>query len=66
MSTLDAHPVAGELGPLQQKAVDGPNGPEMFTYVCSSCSRQYPDTGLYFYGVKSTRCLWCAKFPKGK
>jgi len=55
------------LGPLQQQALDGPDsGPEMTTYVCKGCNQKFPDTGLYFYGVSSTRCIWCAKFPKVK
>jgi hypothetical protein len=63
---MTAQPVTGELGPKQQTSVDGPNfGPDMATYVCVGCSRQYFDTGLYFYGINSTRCIWCTKFPKG-
>lgn len=63
---MTAQPVTGELGPKQQTAADGPNfGPDMATYVCVGCSRQYFDTGLYYYGINSTRCIWCTKFPKG-
>ena len=66
MSTTKTRPVTGELGPRQQQFVDGPFGPPMATYICTGCQRQYPDTGSYFYGQASTRCIWCAKFPKGK
>ena len=64
---MESTPVTGELGPLQQIAVVGPDfGPEMFTYICSVCNQKFPNTGLYFYGVSSTKCIWCVKFPKGK
>jgi hypothetical protein len=62
-----AQPCTHTLGPLQQIAVDGPSyGPEMFTYICVGCKQKFPDTGLYFNGVSSTKCIWCAKFPKVK
>ena len=61
---MQPRPCTGELGPLQQAAVDGPYGPPMQTYICSGCQRQFPDTGLYFYGVSSKKCIWCAKFPQ--
>ena len=64
MSTK-AKAVTGELGPRQQQFVDGPNGPPMTTYICSGCSQKFPDTGSYFYGRPSQRCIWCTKFPKG-
>lgn len=55
------------LGPAQQRALDGPDSDvAMTTYVCAGCDTQFPDTGLYFYGVGSVKCIWCAKFPKGK
>jgi len=41
-------------------------GPEMKTFICSSCNHRFPDTGLYFYEIVSNRCLWCSKFPKAK
>lgn len=64
---VEARPVTGDLGPGQQAAVDGPDtGPEMTTYICKGCNNKFPDTGLYFYGVGSTRCIWCTKFPKVK
>lgn len=66
---MQPQPVDGELGPQQQAAADGPvdqNEVEMLTYKCSGCGGQFPDMGLYFYGVSSTRCIWCAKFPKAK
>lgn len=68
MNTLiEAKPITGELGPAQQIAANGPDtGPEMFTYICSGCQKKFPDIGLYFYGVSSTKCIWCTKFPKGK
>ncbi len=66
---MQAQPVAGELGPKQQQAVDGPVdpfGPEMSTYECKGCGGRFADTGLYFYDVASTHCIWCRKFPKAK
>jgi len=66
---MQPQPVTGELGPKQQESLNGPidqNEVEMLTYKCSGCGTQYPDTGLYFYDVSSTRCIWCAKFPKAK
>lgn len=66
---MDARPIAGELELKQQEAVNGPVDPnevEMLTYKCSGCGGQFPDMGHYFYGVSSTRCTWCAKFPKAK
>ena len=61
-----ARPLSTVLGPKQQQAVDGPYGPPMQTYICQSCEKQYPDTGLYFYGKSSVKCIWCTKFPKAK
>lgn len=62
-----AQPCSEQLGPLQEAAVNGPDtGPEMTTYICKGCHTQFPDTGLYFYGISSIKCIWCAKFPKGK
>lgn len=63
MSTL-AKPIEGNLSPKQQEAVNGPNGPPMYTFVCTTCNQQFPDTNLYFYGTESTKCMWCTKFPK--
>ena len=40
--------------------------PELTKFTCSVCEKTYFDTGLYFYGTKSTRCLWCTKFPPSK
>jgi hypothetical protein len=48
----------------QLQAEDQESDLEKFT--CASCERTYFDTGLFFYGVKSTRCLWCTKFPPTK
>lgn len=65
---MTAQPVTGELGPKQLEAVNGPVddiGPDMLTYVCAGCNRQYADHVHYFTGVKSVKCLWCTKFPKG-
>lgn len=36
---------------------------EMTTFVCSACKLKFMNTGLYFYGVSSTKCMWCKKFP---
>ena len=58
-----ARPLSEAPGPKQQMAIDGPYGPAMQTFVCKSCSAKFPDTGLYFYGKSSVKCLWCTKFP---
>ena len=66
---MTAQPVAGELEPKQQAAALGPVdqfGPDMLTYECRGCGGRFADVGLYFYGVNSTRCIWCTKFPKAK
>ena len=39
---------------------------EMKLFTCKSCNKKFPDTGSYFYGKKSEKCLWCTKFPKSK
>lgn len=48
----------------QKQVVD--DEPELTKFTCTVCEKNYFDTGLYFYGVKSTRCLWCNKFPPTK
>lgn len=61
---MKPRPVTGDLSEKQQQAVDGPYGPPMQKFVCQGCAKTYFDTGFYFYGVSSTRCIWCMKFPK--
>ena len=39
---------------------------EMKLFTCKSCNKKFPDMGSYFYGKKSEKCMWCAKFPKLK
>ena len=66
---MEPQPVASELGPKQLEAVNGPvdqNEPEMLTYEGKGCDGRFADLGLYFYGVGSTKCIWCSKFPKAK
>lgn len=66
---MEPQPVAGELSIKQTLAVTGPVdqfGPDMLTYNCSGCGVKFADVGLYFYGISSTKCIWCAKFPKAK
>jgi len=66
---MDTRPVTGELAAKQRESVNGPVDPnevEMLTYTCSGCNKKFPDMGHYFYGTSSTRCTWCAKFPKAK
>lgn len=36
---------------------------EMKLFTCKACKQKFPDMGLYFYGNKSDRCMWCKKFP---
>ena len=50
---------------IEQKKAEAEE-PELTKFTCTSCQKTYFDTGLYFYGVKSTRCLWCTKFPPVK
>lgn len=66
---MEPQPVTGELGPRQEQALNGPvdqNEPEMLTYECKGCGGRFADLGLYFYGISSTKCIWCSKFPKAK
>lgn len=63
---MKAKAITGVLGVRQQQMLDGPMGPPMQKFVCQGCSRTYFDTGLYFYGTESTKCLWCKKFPQPK
>lgn len=66
---MNPQPGTDKLGPKQLEAVNGPvdqNDPDMLTFECVLCKKKFPDTGLYFYGVSSTRCTWCSKFPKEK
>ena len=55
-----------KLGPKQQYAVDGPNGPPMYHFVCTICDGKFFDTTLYFTGVVATKCMWCNKYGKKK
>ncbi len=41
-------------------------GPPMTYFVCDTCAHQYYDLNNYFYDTKSSRCMWCTKFPKAK
>ena len=66
---MEPQAITNSLGPKQQEAATGPIDqiePEMLTYECKSCSGRFVDLGLYFYGVNSTKCIWCSKFPKAK
>ena len=36
------------------------------TFVCPGCKQKYCDTKLYFYDIKSEKCIWCTKYPKKK
>jgi hypothetical protein len=36
---------------------------EMKVFTCKACKQKFPDMGLYFYGNKSEKCMWCKKFP---
>ena len=55
-----------KLGPKQQYAWDGPNGPPMHQFVCAICDKKFFDTALYFRGIVSTKCLWCTKYNAKK
>ena len=37
---------------------------EMKKFTCVSCGAERFDMGLYFYDTPSTKCIWCAKYPK--
>lgn len=56
--------VTDELGPQQIAATNGPNGPDMKQFVCAVCDQRHYDVSHYFYGVDSTRCMWCLKYNK--
>lgn len=63
----EARPVAGDLGPKQQEAVNGPDtdaGPPIQQFICRVCQGKFFDMKHYFYGVNSDRCLWCEKYGK--
>jgi hypothetical protein len=61
---MDACPVTGELDVKQQAAASGPDGPDMKQFVCTVCDQRHYDVNHYFYGVDSTRCMWCSKYNK--
>ena len=63
---MDACPVTGELTVKQQEAVTGPDGPPMQQFVCAVCDNKHFDVKHYFYGIASTRCMWCEKYSKKK
>jgi len=48
---------------LPKKTVKEEKEVEMELFTCKACSKKFPDMGSYFYGKKSEKCLWCAKFP---
>lgn len=37
---------------------------EMQKFKCVVCGQEHFDMNLYFHDKPSTKCLWCAKFPK--
>lgn len=41
-------------------------GPDMKQFVCTVCDNKFFDTNHYFYGVTSTKCMWCNKYGKTK
>lgn len=61
---MESRPIAGDLEPKQQEAVDGPDGPLMQLFCCEVCNVRYFDTKHYFYGISSSKCLWCEKYGK--
>lgn len=63
---MDSHPVTGELAAKQQEAVTGPDGPPMQQFTCVVCDNKNFDVKHYFYGIESTRCMWCEKYNKKK
>ena len=40
--------------------------PEIKLFKCKVCGNKYCDMKLYYYGIKSEKCIWCTKFPKKK
>ena len=54
------------LGPKQQVAAAGPDGPPMLQFVCAVCDKKYFDTTHYFTGIAATKCMWCIKYSKVK
>lgn len=63
---MQPQPVTDELGPQQTAAIVGPDGPTIEQFVCSVCDQKHYDINHYFYGVDSTRCMWCTKYNKQK
>ncbi len=64
---MQGRAIAANLEPGQTLAAAEPDSEvSMLTYVCAGCNNRFADTGTYFYGIASTRCIWCRKFPKGK
>lgn len=61
---MQPQPVTSELGPQQTVASDGPDGPDMKQFVCSVCDQRHYDVYHYFYGIDSTKCMWCLKYNK--
>lgn len=49
--------------PTKTKQSDDDYGPDMLSFICSNCKTKYFDTGHYFTGIKSKKCLWCTKYP---
>lgn len=60
MSVLD---FMEEKKPRKKKEVKEIDVP-MEQFTCASCGNKYFDMKSYFYGTKSTKCLWCTKYPK--
>jgi hypothetical protein len=40
--------------------------PQLKIFKCKVCGQTRFDTNLYFFNTKSSKCLWCTKFPKKK
>jgi len=59
---IEPKPLSTELGEKQAFFAEGISVP-MSYFICKSCNNKFLDCGLYFYGVESSKCLWCAKFP---
>ena len=65
VATTKPKPSLSRKRQVAQKQAEA-DEPELEKFTCAVCEKTYFDTGLYFYGVKSTRCLWCTKFPPAK
>jgi hypothetical protein len=53
-----------DLGKLLfEKQLEEGYGSGVVNQLSVDLKKEFPDMGLYFYGNKSEKCMWCKKFP---